>query len=99
LHKSHPYCLQDAVEIAIHVFVREAQHRETLRGKRSRTSTVISYFFVSRMGRSIDLDDQSSVEAGEEAAKDNLTSKSEAADLLATKTFPETSFSGRCIAS
>ncbi len=54
------------------------------------------------MGRSIDLDDQPSVERGEvgdKAAEDNLTSKAEAANLLAPKTLPETSFGTRCVAS
>jgi hypothetical protein len=71
LDKFHPDCFQDAVEIAINVLVRKPQHRKAQRGERPRTSGVISYFLVSRMSRSIDLDDQSSVEGsevGDEAA-------------------------------
>jgi hypothetical protein len=54
------------------------------------------------MRRSINLDDKPSVEGsevGNEAAKDNLTSKAEADDLLAPKAFPEESFSICCVSS
>ena len=47
------------------------------------------------MRGAINLDDQPSVEGsevGDEAAKDNLTSKAEAGESLAPKAFPETSF-------
>jgi hypothetical protein len=54
------------------------------------------------MRRSINLNDEASVEGCEvndESAKNNLTSKAEAANLPASETFPETSFGIRCIAS
>jgi hypothetical protein len=54
------------------------------------------------MCRPFNLNDQASVEGGEvsdKAVKDNLTPKAESGELLATKTFPETSFGIRCVAS
>src|SRR3984957_14836026 len=101
-HKSHPDRLQHAFELAVNVLVRETENSETLRGNRCRTSGIISYFFVRRMCRPFNLNDQASVEGGEvsdKAVKDNLTPKAESGELLATKTFPETSFGIRCVAS
>jgi hypothetical protein len=84
------------------IIIREPQNVIALCGERGRASGVARDFLICPMGRAIDLDGHSRLEAGgvgNEAAEDNLAAEPKARNLLAPEALPQAPLGARRIAS
>ena len=100
-HEPRADRIQNPVETAKDLIVGEAQDGVSLRREGSRTRSVSSHLVRGRVRRAVDLDHEPRVErseAGDEAAKDDLSTKAESLYLLASKALPEAALSGGRIA-